>query len=100
MAVDFVRELSLHLKARYPLIFVLSKEEDRALAAIRKAAGALEREVLRPRRAGDTTELGELLAASGDPRTVLVLDDVHRRLDDPDAGRLLADLAPLEPLEG
>ena len=93
MAVNFERELTLHLEARYPLIFVLSKEEGRAMSAIRRAAAGLEREVLRPRRSGDTAALGELLSAASDPRTVLVLDDVHRRLDDPDAVRLLADLA-------
>jgi len=93
MSLDFARELGLYLEARYPLIFVLTQEEERALAAVARAAEVAGREVLRPRRAGETVPLAEVLAAPGAPDAVVVLDDVHRRLEDPAAVRLLADLA-------
>jgi AAA+ superfamily predicted ATPase len=96
MAVDFTRELRLYLEARYPLIFVLTQEEPRALVAIAEAAGEIGREVLRPRQAGETVPLGEVLAAPGADDAVVVLDDAHRRLEDPDAVRLLADLSATE----
>ncbi len=38
---DFRQELDLHIRARYPLLWLATPEEDRALADIRAVAEAL-----------------------------------------------------------
>ncbi|MCP4198295.1 MAG: AAA family ATPase [Proteobacteria bacterium] len=92
MAKEFVQELYLHLEAGYPLIFVLSQEEKRAMELVRQATEKAGSNAVTPRSIGQTASVGELLQKSGNPMDVMVLDDVHRRLDDPDTLRALADL--------
>ena len=92
MAKDFVQELYLHLIAGYPLVFVLSQEEQRALQLVHRAVEQAGRTVAFPRQKGRVGPVSELLHKSGDPLAVTVLDDVHRRLGDPDTLRTLADL--------
>jgi ATP-dependent 26S proteasome regulatory subunit len=92
MAKEFVQELYLHLEAGYPLIFVLSQEEKRAMQLVRQAIEKAGSTAVTPRSIGQVASVGELLQKSGNPMDVMVLDDVHRRLDDPDTLRALADL--------
>ena len=87
---DFVNELYLHLKARYPLIFIITQEERRALASLQFVASRAKLNVVSPRRLGQPGELIGLLKDTL-PRGIVVLDDVHRRLENPDTLRLLAD---------
>ncbi|MDD5310121.1 MAG: AAA family ATPase [Deltaproteobacteria bacterium] len=93
MPLDLVQDLVLHLEARYPLIFLLSQEEERALAAVREAAERTGRTVVTPRGEGKDTPLSDLFRLAAEEGTVLVLDDVHRRLEDPSMVRVLGDLA-------
>ncbi len=93
MSDDFTRELVLHMQARYPIIFVVTAEEDRALEAIEQAVGKLGREMVRPRIVGESSRPAELIRAVERGDRVLVLDDVHRWLDDSHTVRALADLA-------
>jgi SpoVK/Ycf46/Vps4 family AAA+-type ATPase len=92
MAKEFVQELCLHLEAGYPLIFVLSQEEKRALDFVRQAVEQAGGKMVTPRSTGQVSSVGELLQKGADPLAVMVLDDVHRRLEDPDTLRALADL--------
>ena len=92
MSGDFVQDLFLHLKAEYPLVFVLSQEENRALSLIEEAAAKADLKLFAPREIGQTLAVADLIsAASGEG--VIVLDDAHRRMDDPATLRALADLA-------
>ncbi len=100
MAKEFVQELYLHLKAGYPLIFVLSQEENRALELVRRAVEQAGRNMVIPRNKGQVNSVGELLQKGGDPLAVTVLDDVHRRLEDPDTLRALADLGSADTARG
>jgi SpoVK/Ycf46/Vps4 family AAA+-type ATPase len=82
----FVRELELHLRAGYPHVFIVTDEEERALGLLAAAAARAGMRVVNPRR-------GEPAGGTSDARpAVTVLDDVHRRLDDPALLRRLADL--------
>jgi ATP-dependent 26S proteasome regulatory subunit len=92
MAASFVDELSLHLKAGYPLVFVQTQEEQRALTLIETAVSETGGKLVRARAPGAGIDLAQQIPETkkGD---VLLLDSVHRQLDDPAALRLLADLA-------
>ena len=76
------------------------KEEQRALQLVRQAVEQAGRAVAFPRQKGRVGPVSELLQDSGDPRTVTVLDDVHRRLEDPDTLRALADLGGADAAAG
>ena len=91
MPQAFIDEVALHLRAGYPLIFVVTADETSAFHGVQAAAQAANKSVLRPREACDVLPLRELLGAVTPSGAVVVLDDVHRRLDDPDVVRLLAD---------
>ena len=95
MSDDFVNEVYLHLEAGYPLMFVISQEEKRALDLVNRAAEKAGKKVVAPRTSGETRPIAEMLRID-DSDAVLVLDDVHRRLEEPDALRVLADLASEE----
>jgi ATP-dependent 26S proteasome regulatory subunit len=92
MPVDFVHDIYLSLKAGYPLIFVLSQEEERAVSLIFEAAGLAGLQVKRPRERGGVEPVSKLLKSKDCAGAVVVLDDVQRRMEDPDTLRALADL--------
>ncbi len=92
MTATFVGELCLHLKAEYPIVFIISQEERRALECIHQAAADTGLKVAAPRKRGSAQSISEQLASITDG-AVAVLDDVHRRLDEPETLRALADLA-------
>ena len=96
MAIDFIRELTLHLEARYPLIFLKTGEENRALEALEEAAGKAGRRLVRARELGGAVDLEEALTRCESDESVLVLDSVHRSMDDPDVVRLLADFGRVD----
>ncbi len=86
---DFVREIELHLAARYPHIFIVTDEEARAVSLIELAVERAGMRLVRPRL--DARDAKEKPA--GDARPVVrLLDDVHRRLDEPGVLRELADV--------
>ena len=88
-AESFVREVELHLEARYPHIFIVTDEEERALRLLGIAADRVGMRVAAPCREGRTDA-----PAPGDARPVVaVFDDIHRRLDEPALLRRLADMA-------
>ena len=94
MTTDFVQELYLHFKAGYPLVFVLTQEEKRALKLVRDAASRAGLPVHVPRDRGTAVSVRELLQrGSREGARVVVLDDVHGRLSDRDTLRVLGDLA-------
>jgi predicted AAA+ superfamily ATPase len=87
-AIDFVREIELHLAARYRHIFIVTDEEARAISLLALAVGKAGMRLIRPRVDADADD-----ARTGDERPVVrLLDDVHRRLTDPDVLRALADV--------
>ena len=87
----FQEEWSLSVRAGYPLVFVFTLEEQRAISLIRKSAEGLGRTVVLPRIKGETVSPTELLRKSDEPGTIVVLDSVHRRLCDAEVLRALAD---------
>ncbi|MCP4676550.1 MAG: AAA family ATPase [Deltaproteobacteria bacterium] len=93
MTAEFVHELCLHLKAEYPLVFILSQEEKRAGECVKQAASELEWDIVAPRKRGKTSPVANLLKYKSAEGAIVVLDDVHRRIDEPDTLRALADLA-------
>ncbi|MCP4601130.1 MAG: AAA family ATPase [Proteobacteria bacterium] len=96
MTIDFINELCLYLKTEYPLVFILSQEERRAFDCVKQAAVQLGWEVITPRESGKSTPVAQLLNSKRTDDSVVVLDDVHRRLGDPDTLRILADLGRKE----
>lgn len=100
MTQNFVEELCLHLKADYPLVFVLSKEEKRAIKLVQQAVAEAGYKVTMPRASGTTAPVAELLQTAmkgkGKARSVVLLDDVHRQLEERDTLRVLADMADKE----
>jgi len=89
--MEFAQELALHLRARSPLVVVVSQEEERTLSAVRSVCGACGYECLTWDCAdGFVTLAGTLSLKGGDPRTALeqidkaegqavfVLKDFHR----------------------
>ena len=86
---DFVREIELHLAARYPHIFIVTDEEARAVSLLVLAVERAGMRLVRPRLdVGDPKQ-----GPAGDARPVVrLLDDVHRRLDEPGLLRELADV--------
>jgi SpoVK/Ycf46/Vps4 family AAA+-type ATPase len=93
MVVESIRELILHLEARYPLIFLMTGEENRALVALEDAASKAGRRLIRARQLGGAVDLEKALASCDSEESVLVLDSVHRNMNDPNVIRLLADFA-------
>jgi hypothetical protein len=91
MTSDFDWQLSLHLKTNYPLVFVLTQEEARALSIVENASRRLGRSVVLPRILGETPTVKDLLDSVADADAVVVLDDVHHRLSDGDVVRCLRD---------
>ncbi len=93
MSAGFERELALHFEAGYPLVFLVTQDEQRALEVLERIADAAGRELFIPRAPGACLSLAELLAVPSPKRALVVIDDVHRRLDDAGTLRLLADAA-------
>ncbi|MCK9460956.1 MAG: AAA family ATPase [Proteobacteria bacterium] len=88
-AESFVREVELHLRARYPHLFIVTDEEERALRLLGVAAERVGMRVSTPRK-----DARDDAVPPDDGRPVVtVFDDVHRRLDDPALLRRLADMA-------
>ena len=96
MVIDFTRELTLHLKARYPLIFLETGEENRALEVLKDAAGKAGRRLVRARELGGAVDLEEALTMCESDESILVLDSVHRSMNDPGVVRLLADFGSVD----
>jgi len=92
MASDFSNELQLHLRSDYRLIFIVTSEEERARGELRNACDRAGMTLLEPRTPGTLRDLSEQLDAAGDAGTVVLVNDLHRRLEQPDVLRLLADL--------
>ncbi len=92
MREEFDIELTLLLKSKAPLIFLLTQEEDRARRFIDAASKQAGRNVAYPRLPGDTPSVKTLLDGVEEAGAVVVLDDVHRRLEDPAVLRLLGDI--------
>ncbi len=90
---DVLQELCLHLRAGYPLVFILSQEEGRAFQLIKDAAGEVGKKPLWPRQRGSVAAIDEWMGSDTHADSILVLDDIHRRLSDPDTLRRLEDLA-------
>lgn len=93
MPIEFIKELVLLLRSQYPLVFVLSQEENRARRYLEEAASEAGLGVLYPRIPGETFSVMSRLCSSDDKASVVVFDDVHRRLEDPDVIRSLGDIA-------
>jgi ATP-dependent 26S proteasome regulatory subunit len=93
MTADFAEEFYLHLKADYPIIFVLTQEETRAHKIIEETARRLDRKVVIPREFGLTASAEELLTTVKEDRAIVVFDNVHRLLDDSETLRVLSDLS-------
>ncbi len=94
MSMEFTGELSLHLRSGYPLIFVITQEENRALRLLGEVAAETGQTIIQPRTEGQQLPISELTPlVDQETDTVVVLDDVHRRLDDPEVLRVLTDLA-------
>lgn len=96
MNAEFLRELTLYLEADYPLIFIVSQEERRARNHVRQAAAAAGRSFVIPRKWGTVPKAHELLASGLNGDAVMVIDSVHRELNDPRTLRILGDLASSE----
>lgn len=89
--MDFSQELALNLRSNYPIVFVVTFEEKTVISHIEHACAMSNYNCVQPRAAGQIMDISEQLAQlSAD--TVLILNDVHRRLLQPDVIRLLADL--------
>lgn len=98
------REIAVLARAGYPLVYVVTDEEERALALVEDAAGALRRRVLRwslsqgfgRGSAEDRSDPAVALESLGrvtDPALVVLLDmDVH--LGEPRVRRLFRDRLP------
>ncbi|MEM1025698.1 MAG: AAA family ATPase [Myxococcota bacterium] len=93
------RQLALLTRAGYPIIYVVSHEEERAEAIVRRAATGTKQKVIRwTASRGFDEEEGELdaeeaiqrLDAEDEPALVLMLD-LHQRLNDPRVSRRLRD---------
>jgi len=93
MSDDFVRELELHIRAGYPVIFVLTQEEDRAAREVAEAVARVDRVLVSPRGRGESIRPTVLVGTVEQEDAVILLDDVHRWLQDASTVRALADLA-------
>jgi MoxR-like ATPase len=85
---NFVREIELHLAARYPHIFIITDEEARAVSLLELAVERAGMRLVRPRL--DDASTGAP-ADDGLP-VVRLFDDVHRRLGEPALLRTIADV--------
>ncbi len=105
--MTFERELELHIRSSYPILYVLTPEETRAESEIAQVAARFEPP--RKVRTWDFTDgfhddeagrrnpmqaLEQIDKASSHQPTLFVLRDFHRFLDDVAVSRLLRNLAP------
>ncbi|MCU0663089.1 MAG: AAA family ATPase [Myxococcota bacterium] len=86
------QELSLHLRAGYTLIFLETQEEDRAVALVQRVCTALGLSLARPREPLQHVAGTTLSSAQWQRGTVVLLDDLSRRLSQGDIARFLADI--------
>lgn len=92
MREDFQTELTLLLKSQAPLVFLLTQEEERARRVIDASSREAGRKTVFPRSPGAIDSVAMLLDGVDEVGTVVVLDVVHRHLDDPSVLRILADI--------
>jgi len=103
--VDVQTRLAHLFRAGYPLLYLVTHEEDRAVSALQEAASALNRQLARWTCTRGWT--GAVSDASQDPvaavqaiagrefeQAVAVLHDPHPYLDDPQVVRSLRDILP------
>ncbi len=98
---ELLRELALLIRARYPILYLVTWEEGRLDRALRKLAADLGKQIYRWRSSrgfdgplkGDSpgAALSEVIRSS--ERALFVLSDLHPFLDDPILVRLLRDAA-------
>jgi len=93
MTSTFIRDLTLHFEAGYPIIFIISQEETRVFELASEAAKIAGRTFIRPRPNGKEMSVAAQISAAKSDNTVIMLDNIHRNLDDPGTIRLLADIA-------
>ena len=99
-------ELSLKLRARYPFVYLLTWEEERALRGVRKLSKSLKRPLLlwsvvsgissSKGLVEDTDSAATCLAhiATLEKPTVVVLKDFHHQIAQPEINRRLRDMSP------
>ena len=99
-------ELSLKLRARYPFVYFLTWEEERALRGLRKLASNLKRPLWQwsvvsglrnSKSVVEATESAEAVLAhiAGQKKPcVIVLKDFHLHIGRPEVNRQLRDLSP------
>jgi ATP-dependent 26S proteasome regulatory subunit len=87
----FESSLFLCLKSDYPLVFIVTQEEQRAFSIVEKTSLSLGKKLFYPRIRGETTTVQALLQRSEETDAVIVLDNVHRTLHEVDSVRSLAD---------
>ena len=90
---NFSFESSLHLclKSDYPLVFIITQEEQRAFSIVEKISISLGKKLFFPRIRGETTTVQALLHKSEETDAVIVLDNVHRTLHEGDTVRSIVD---------
>jgi SpoVK/Ycf46/Vps4 family AAA+-type ATPase len=93
MTNKFLKEWVTCIQAGYPLIFVFTVEEERAMELLKQAAEASGRKILFPRIKGEASGVGELLLKADESNSLVVLDTVQFSLSDGAVIRALADAA-------
>ena len=88
---DFFNELLLHLRSAYPIIFIISADEQTASKQLREACLKLKLTLVEPRKTGTIPPFSELMLKNSNGGDVFLFNDIHRRLEDPDILRLLGD---------
>lgn len=88
-----LKEWTVTVQAGYPVLFIFTVEEDRAILQLKETAQYLGRKVIFPRITGETATVAELLRKSYEADTMVVLDTAHFVLSDGAVIRALADAA-------
>ena len=109
---DVFDDLALHFKARYPFVYLLTWEEERASAGVARAAAALGRPLLvwsavdglvgpdgSLMHTSDPAALLDRIATLDHP-AVILLKDFHPFIHQPGVVRRLRDLAPRLGVQG
>ena len=91
IAESFENELLLCLKAKFSLLFILTQEEKRAFSIVERISHKMNRRILFPRIRGQTTRLHQLIQKLDENDDIIVLDNIHRMLDNADTIRSLVD---------
>ncbi|MBN2343031.1 MAG: AAA family ATPase [Deltaproteobacteria bacterium] len=89
--MNFTQELALNLQSDYPIVFVVTFEEQTVMHEIEEACAQAGLHAQFPRKPGTLVDLDQQLRALESGK-VVVLNDVHLKLSEPDVVRLLSDL--------